>query len=199
VIDLIYTYVTIFCSWRLLFQEVLEKLPEVKLALNVLAGGYLIPIALALITLIRWFENKPEADRTANQRAVLRGLLAVLAAWGATVLIGLAWWEGLRDPSWVLVCGEWPCWQGPPFPTPSAATSVALGATLWRQNRRWGLGCFLIGGIWVGAQASLSLYYPMDIVFGTVVGIIIAWLLGAAWLNRPLEAFIRLVRRRMLA
>lgn len=197
--DVVYTYVTIFCAWRLLLRDLLERLPEVQLALDVLADGYLIPLALALITLVRWFEGKTEADRAANQRAVLRGLLAVLAAWGGTALISLAWREGLRDPGWARVFGGWLCWQGPPCPSLSAAASVALGATVWRRNWRWGLGCLVAGGAWAGAQAGLGLHYPMDVVAGTVVGVVAAWLLGAAWLERPLGAFIRLARRRMLA
>lgn len=199
-IDVLYTYVTIFCSWRILIQDLLVRLPEANLALEVLAGGYLVPLALALMTLVRWFEGTTVADRAANQRTVLCGLLAALLAWGLAVSVGLVWEEGLSDLGWERVLSGWTCWQRVPFPSIAAATGVALGATSWRRDWRWGLGCFLATGFWAGAQACLGLYYPMDVVVGTLIGASLGWLLGsAAWLKRPLGALIRLARRWMLA
>jgi hypothetical protein len=200
VIALPYTYVTVLCSWPLLFQDLLGRLPEVGLALEVLAGGYLVPAALALMTLVRWFEGTMAVDRAANQRAVLRGLLAALLAWAFAALVGLVWKEGLSDPGWERVLSAWVCWQGPPFPSIAAATGTALGTAWWRRNWHWGLISFLVTGFWAGAQVCLRLYYPMDIVVGTLIGAGLGWLLGAGtWLDRPLGVFIRVARRWMLA
>ena len=200
VIDIVYTYVTIFCSWRVLCQDLLMRLPEANLVLETLAGGYLIPIALALMTFVRWFEGETDADRTANQHAVLCGTLATLFSWGLSMSVGLAWAKGLSDPGWKHVMGNWTCWQGVPFPNVAAATGIALGAAQWRRNWRWGLGCFLVTGFWVSVQAALGLYYPMDVVVGMLIGASLGWLIGAsARLNRLLRVFIRLARRWLLA
>lgn len=199
-ITVLYSYVTIFCTWRVLLQDLLDKLPQVKLALEVLAGGYVVPTALALMALVRWFEGTTVAERAANQRAVLRGLLAAPAAWGLAAAIGLAWRGGLSDPGWEYAFSGWTCWQGTPFPNLAAAAGVALGAAAWRQDWRWSLRCFLVTGLWAGAQVCLGLYYPMDVVVGTFLGAILGWPLSAVgWLDRRLESFIRLARRWMLA
>ena len=199
-ITVLYSYVTIFCTLRVLLQDLLDKLPQAKLALEVLAGGYVVPTALALIALVRWFEGTTRAERAANQRAVLRGLLAAPAAWGLAAAIGLAWRGGLSDPGWEYAFSGWTCWQGTPFPNLAAAAGVALGAAAWRQDWRWSLRCFLATGLWAGVQVCLGLYYPMDVVVGTFLGAILGWPLSAVgWLDRRLESFIRLARRWMLA
>jgi hypothetical protein len=197
VIDVAYSYVTILCFLRILFQE----LPaQVNPALAFLACGYFVPAGLALAVLVRWFEGPGIADRATNQREVLRGLVAALVAWGLTALIGLAWKLGFSDPAWEPVLSEWTCWHGPPYPSPAAAMGFALGATLWRRDWRWGLGYCLATGLWTGAQVCYGLRYPMDVVIGAVIGAGLAWLLGyVAWLNQPLNALIRLARRWMLA
>nr|HID14579.1 hypothetical protein [Anaerolineae bacterium] len=195
-INIIFSYVTIFCYLYIHFQG----LPQVKWWLGFLAGGYVVPTALALAALVRWFEGPTATDRVANQQAVLRGIVAALVAWGLAALIGLAWRLGLSDPGWEQVLSVWPCWQGPPFPSPAAAVGFALGATLWRRDWRWGLGYCLATGLWAVAQVCRGLYYPMDVVVGTVLGAGLAWPLASAdWLDRPLGAFIRLARRWMLA
>jgi membrane-associated phospholipid phosphatase len=197
VTQVLYSYVTILCSLPIRFQ----RLPaQVNLVLDFLAGGYTVPTALALAALVRWFEGATAADRVANQRAVLRGLAAALIGWGLAALIGLACRQGLSNPGWERVLSDWLYWQGPPFPSPAAAVGFALGAALWRQDWRWGLGTCLATGLWTVAQVCRGLHYPMDVVVGTVLGAGLAWLLGSVgWLDRPLDAFIHLARRWMLA
>jgi len=197
VIHVLSSYVTILCFLPTRFQG----LPaQVNRALDFLAGGYVVPTALALAALIRWFEGATAADRVANQRAVLRGLVAALTGWGLAALIGLAWKQGLSDPGWERVLNDWPCWQSLPFPSPAAAVGFALGTALWRRDWHWGLGYCLATGLWTVSQVCRGLHYPMDVVVGTALGTSLAWLLGSAgWLDRPLDAFIRLARRWMLA
>lgn len=200
VIDIVYSYVTIFCSWRALSQDLLVRIPAANLALEILADGYFIPIALVLMFLVHWFEGATVAERTANQRAVLCGSLATLFAWGLSVLVGLAWEEGLNGPGWEQVLSNWTCWQGTPFPCLAAAGGVAMGAASWRQDWRWGLRCLLVTGLWVSTQVCLGRYYPMDVIVGTLIGASLGWLLGAAArLNRLLEVLIRLARHWLLA
>ncbi len=199
-IDILYTYITIFCAWRIPFQDFLIKVPQANLALEILVGGYLVPIALALMTLVRWFEGETVADRTANQHAVLCGTLAALFAWGLAVLVALTWEQALSDPGWEQVLSHWTCWHGPPFPNVPAAAGVALGSAAWRRNWRWGMACFLVTGFGVSAQAALGHYYPMDIVVGMVIGASLGWLVGISTrLNRLLGVFIRLARSWLLA
>ena len=196
-ISVLYSYVTILCFLHTSFQLVPA---QVNLALQFVAGGYIVPTGLALATLIRWFEGPTSADRLANQRSVLRGLVAALVAWGLALLINLAWRQGLSDPGWQEMLNGWMCWQGPPFPSPAAAVGFALGAAIWRRDWRWGLGYFLTTGLWAGAQVCCGLHYPMDVVVGTILGTGLAWLFGTVgWLDRPLDALIRLARRWMLA
>ncbi len=200
VIDILYTYVIIFSSWYTLLQELLEKMPQVNLALRVLASGYIVPTALAMMVLARWFKGTVVAVRAANQRALLRSLLAALIAWGLAIAVGLLWQGWLSDPNWARMLSEWAGRQNAPFPNLAAAAGVALGAASWRQTWRWSLGCLLATGLWAGAQVCLGFYYPMDIVVGSLIGAIVGWLFGSmTWLNRLMGVFVRLARRWMLA
>ncbi|MCP4536289.1 MAG: hypothetical protein GY832_04010 [Chloroflexi bacterium] len=199
-IDILYTYVTIFCSWRITLQDFMSKVPEANLVLEMMVGGHLVPIALALMTLVRWFEGKTVADRTANQYAALNGTLAAIFAWSLAVLVGLSCQEALSSPGWEQMLSNWTCWQGPPFPNVPAAAGVALGSAAWRRNWRWGLACFLVTGFGVSAQACLGQYYPMDIVVGMVIGASLGWMIGISTrLNRLMGVFIRLARYWLLA
>jgi hypothetical protein len=57
-----------------------------------------------------------------------------------------------------------------------------------------------VAGLWAGAQVCLGFYYPMDVVSGTLLGIILGWLLGSLhWFDRLMGVFVRLARRWMLA
>ena len=186
-------YVTALCFPELSCQGFPDS---AKLVLEFLAGPYTIPTALALALFAYWLAMAVGADRAANQRTVLRGVLAALLAWGLATLGGLAWQGvgGLRTGDGIA------CWHGLPSACPAAAIGFAVGATLWRRDWRWGLGIFLATGLWTGAQVCCGLRYPLDVVAGTVLGAGLAWLLGPAdWLDRPVDAFIRLARRLMLA
>ena len=82
----------------------------------------------------------------------------------------------------------------------AAAIGFAVGATLWRRDWRRGLVACLMTGLWVVAQVSCGVRYPMDAIVGTLLGTGLGWLLGAiAWLDRLLGALVRLARRLMLA
>jgi hypothetical protein len=55
-------------------------------------------------------------------------------------------------------------------------------------------------GLWVVAQVSCGVRYPMDVVVGTLLGTSLGWVLGAIrWLDRLLGAFVGVARRLMLA
>ena len=199
-IDILYNYVIIFSYWYTLLQELLTKMPEVHLALRILANGYIVPTALAMMVLARWFKGTVAAARATNQRALLRSLLATLIAWGLAIAVGLLWRSWLSDPGWARMLNEWADRQSNPFPNLAAAAGVALAAASWRQTWRWSLGCFLATGLWAGAQVCLGFYYPMDIVVGSLIGAIVGWLSGSmTWLDRLMGVFVRLARRWMLA
>lgn len=168
------------------------------LVLEALAGGFAVPTGLALAALASWFEGRTVASRAANQRTVLRGLIAALVASGLAALAGLGMVSGVARPEWM--GNDCPLPLGPPHPSVAAAMGFALAAAFWRRDWRWGLGYCLATGAWTGAQVCASLRYPLDIVAGTVIGIVPGWLIGSArWLDRPLNALIRLARRLMLA
>jgi xanthine/uracil permease len=190
-------YVSLFCSQRRLVQG----LPEImSRLLGTLAGWYLVPAVLALVAFVYWFTGARAGDRAINQRVVLRGLLAALIAWILALAVKVVWLQVLSGPQWKEIVGEWACWQGPPSACPAAAVGFALSATLWGRDRRLGLGCSLLVCLWGVAQVFYGVRYPLDVVVGTVIGVGLAWWLGAmAWLDRRLDALIDLPRRWMLA
>lgn len=199
-IDVLYSYVTVFCGWHTVIQDLLTRSPEIKLIFDLLVSAYVVPTFLALAFLARWFEGETAVERTSNQQGVLHGLAAAALSWGLVALIGVACEQVLSAPEWGRVLAEWACWQGPPSPSVSAAIGFALGTTLWRREWRWGVRYFVVTGLWVGVQTCRGIYYPMDGIVGAALGSGIAWLLGSVgWMNRPVGTLIRLARRWMLA
>ncbi|MFL7792865.1 MAG: phosphatase PAP2 family protein [Anaerolineae bacterium] len=195
--DVLYFYVSLFCVQHSLFHELPAPVNHV---LEFLAGWYAAPLGLLLIVFVYWFVGVTATDRLANQRAVLRGLMSALIAWILTVLVQLLWLLVLRGPQWKETVAGWACWEGVPSACPAAAIGFALGATLWRRNWHWGMGCVLATGLWAVAQVFVGVHYPLDVVVGAAIGIGLAWWLRSmAWLDRPLDVLIRLARRFMLA
>ncbi len=195
--DVLYFYVSLFCSQRTLVQG----LPDVmSRLLGTLAGWHLVPTGLELVAFVYWFTGATALDRAGNQRVVLRGLLAALTAWIVTLAVKVVWLLVLSGPQWKEIVGEWACWQGPPSACPAAAAGFALSTVLWRRDWRLGLGCCLAVCLWVVAQVFYGVCYPLDVVVGTAIGVGLAWWLWSmALLNRPLDALIDLARRWMLA
>ncbi len=195
-IDVLRLYIMALCFLHAISQDLS---PQASLALRVLAGNYVVPTALALIAVAYWFDGENDAARQANQRAVLRGALAALIAWGLATLIAVGLRQVLSGPELDRVVGNWACWHGLPYPSPAAAVGFALGAALWRRDYRWGTGICLATGLWATAQVCQGVRYPLDVVIGTALGAGIAWLLGmVAWLERPLDGFVRVAHRLML-
>jgi hypothetical protein len=190
-------YVSLLCSQRTLAQALPEAMGRM---LGTLAGWFLVPTGLALVVLVYWFAGATALDRAANQRMILRGLLAALTAWVLTLVVKAVWLLVLSGPQWKEVVGEWACWQGPPSACPAAAVGFALSAALWRRDWRLGLGCSLAVCLWSVAQVFSRVRYPLDVLVGTGIGVGLAWWLGSmAWLDRPIDAFIGLARRWLLA
>lgn len=195
-IDLLHHYTTALCS----LLPIPQALPSsVRLALSGLAGTYVMPTVLALVTFIFWFEGKTPANRAANQQAVLRGLVAALIAGGLATLSRLALEQLLGETERRLV-SEWACWRGVPAISKAAAAGTALAAALWRRDWRGGLSALLAANLWAAAQVGCGLHYPLDVAGGAATGVALGWLLGKAhWLDRPLNVVIGLVRRLMVA
>jgi hypothetical protein len=195
--QVLYFYIALFCTQYEIFQDVPGVAGRLVAAL---ANWYFVPTVLALIFAVYWFNGARASDRIVNQRVVLRGFLAALIAWLVAEAIGLAWSLALSGAQWTDIDQKWACWHGSPTACPAAAVGFALGATLWRRDWRWGLGCNLIVCLWAVTQIFAGVCYPIDVIVGTVIGLILAWLLdNVAWLDRPLDVLIYLVRRLMMA
>ncbi|OGM26589.1 hypothetical protein A3D00_03705 [Candidatus Woesebacteria bacterium RIFCSPHIGHO2_02_FULL_38_9] len=63
------------------------------------------------------------------------------------------------------------------FPSGHAALAFALATTIWLHNKKLGI-LYLIGALVIGAARVLgNVHYPIDIVGGAVIGIVIAFVI----------------------
>jgi hypothetical protein len=191
-------WVAFLCSWRASLTEALAALPWLNVIVSFIAGQHLVPSLLLAAGLAAWFEGGSKELRAIRQRALLRAVVAGGLGWGLALLLGsqaTLWlgreWDGMADAA---------CWIGLPFPSLAASAGFALGAALWRADWRWGLSCLALVSLWVAARAARSTCYPLDVLAGALIGLIPGWIVGwAGWLERPLDAVVRFLRRMALA
>ena len=171
-------------------------------AMRLIASDYLLPLILSMVLFGAWFAGKSAATREFYQRRVLIGSAAVGLSNAVVAGLNVAWhrprpFVSLGDQLHLLF---YPA-TDPSFPANPTAVGFAVVAALWKINPRLRAALIVLAALLGFARLYAGVFYPTDIIAGSAVGIIVAYLTG--WLFRLFDPvpglFIRLVRAFVMA
>lgn len=171
-------------------------------AMRLIASDYLLPLTLSMVLFGVWFAGKSAATREFYQRRVLIGSAAVGLSNAVVAGLNAAWY---RPRPFVLLGDQinllfYPA-TDPSFPANPTAVGFAVVAALWKINPRLRAVLIALAALLGFARLYAGVFYPTDIIAGSAVGIIVAYLTG--WLFRLFDPvpglFIRLVRAFVMA
>ena len=173
--------------------------PLMDVPVQFLMNDYIVPTALVLTLLALWFAGRDADERAAFQRTVLRAILALALASITLKLINEVYFRPRPftfDDS-VRLLFYHP--SDSSMPSNAATVSFALAVAVWLRQKRWGMVMLALSTGMTFARIVGGVHYPADIVVGTWLGGVWAWLVNrAAWLDRPLGAITDLGRRMRL-
>lgn len=144
-----------------------------------LVSDYFIPLVSSFWMLAVWFCGKDAVTRERNQRAVLRGAIALGFANLAVLLLNQHFF---RERPLALYALANLLYQptDSSFPANPAAVTFAAAMGLWLGNRRAGLVVFALAGLWSLVRVSNGLFYPSDVIAGGLIGLAVSGLVALA-------------------
>ena len=149
------------------------EFPLFDSAIEWVVSDYMVPVGLALTLVGLWFVGIDRAARQKHQIGVFVALSAMaLANWTVFIINQLY----MRDRPFVDQDVSLLFYQttDPSFPANPAATSFAIAAAVWGVNRRVGVALFLVAALFGFARVYAGVHYPLDVIAGAIIGIVIA-------------------------
>ena len=142
-----------------------------------MASDYLVPVSLALTLLALWFGEVDRVVRERHQIGVIVAVVAMsLSSWAVLIMNGAYFRPRPFDQLDVTLLFYRPTDSS--FPANTAAASFAVAAAIWGVNRRAGTALFIVSGAFGLARIFTGVHYPLDIVAGAVLGIVVAFLVS---------------------
>jgi undecaprenyl-diphosphatase len=144
--------------------------------MRLLVSDYGLTTAMGLGLVALWFEGRHRTTRERNQRAVLMAVFALLLASVLLKLCNLVYHRPRPFYSHpVNLLFYYP--SDSSLPSNSATVGFSLAASVWLQNRRFGLG-FGLGALVFGfSRVFCGVHYPGDILGGALLGGGVAYVL----------------------
>ena len=149
-----------------------DSLPVINRAAEWFVSDYLVPVSLALALIALWFVGKDRATRKMHQIGVFVALSSMAFASLAVFTINAAYFRPrpFVDHDVTLLFYQ-PTDSS--FPANAVAATFGIAAAVWSVNRRWGT-VLLVGASLHGiARVYAGVHYPMDIVAGALIGIVV--------------------------
>lgn len=149
----------------------------VDAVMKFIVNDYFVPVMLALMMLGLWFGGRSVAQRQRNQWGVVWAAVGVgftnLLIQVLNLLVELNPWPRpyIVDPDLKPVFGYLP--TDPSFPANSAAVAFAFATGVFMRNRRWGAAMYVIALLWGFSRVYVGIHYPLDILGGAVIAIVI--------------------------
>ena len=157
--------------------------------MRVIASDYLVPLVFSLCLLALWFSGRNPVERAKYPLATLVGAGALGLSNGAVMLINDNWARPrpFVDHGDQLNLLFYPP-PDPSFPANPVAIGVAAAAAVWTVNRKFGWWMFAAASLYGFSRLYAGVFYPTDIVVGSVVGVAVFILTN--YLRRFLEPLV---------
>jgi len=140
-----------------------------------LANDYFMPVAFCSALFALWFIGGQPPEREKRQESALRALLGLGLANGAVALATLDFFRsrpGTELPINVLLYTP----TDSSLPSNSATVLFAIAMSIWLGNRRVGSFFLLAAALQAFSRVYAGMHYPLDVISGAALGIIIALL-----------------------
>ena len=167
----------------------------IDVLIGLVAGDYLVPVGLSLALVALWFAGANKETRQRYQLGLFVALTS-MALSSLVVLIVNAQYFRPRpfDALDVTLLMYMPTDSS--FPANSMAATFGIAAAVWGVNRRIGTALLAAAGIYGFARVMAGVHYPLDIVGGAMIGVVVTFLVFKLrdLLMPVLVAVIRLAR-----
>jgi len=138
-------------------------------------SDYFVPLSMCFWMLGLWFFGPDSHARGRNQRAVLAAAIALGFANLAVLLLDQAVFRARPFTRFDLATLFYAPTDSS-FPANPAAVAFAMATAVWLGNRRAAIPLLCLGGVWCLARVYSGLFYPSDILAGSLIGAGVAWL-----------------------
>jgi len=142
-----------------------------------IANDYFVAVMLALMMLGLWFGGRSLDQRRLNQWGVVQASVGVgltnLFIQILNLVLKVDPWDRpyIFDPNLKPVFGYLP--TDPSFPANSAAVAFAFATGVFMGNRKAGVVMYIIAALWGFSRVYVGIHYPLDILGGAVIAIVI--------------------------
>ena len=144
---------------------------------RLIVSDYFIPVLAALLLMFAWFAGRNAGQRDAQQRAVLRALIAVGFANLTVLILNQHYFRERPFVEYDLTLLFYPPTDSS-LPANPAAVTFAMASGMWQGSRK--LGAFLYGlaALWGLSRIFAGVFYPSDVVAGALIGVAISFLVA---------------------
>ena len=173
--------------------------------MNLLACDFLMPMFMSLFLLYLWFGTRDPAQRIKNQYGAMCASASLgLANLGVHILNRVLQFDPWPRPFEVeesaMRAAETVFYfpHDPSFPANVAAITFAAATGMWLYNRKASIPLFTIAVVWCFARVYAGVHYPLDMLGGAAIGIIIAFgTYGIMRILWPLPTFCFWIARKL--
>ena len=144
-----------------------------------LVSDYFVPVVLSLFLLGMWFCGRTPDEMELRQRSVIRALVTIGFV-GLLVYVLNEYYFRPRpftEHDIVLLFYQ-PTDSS--FPANPAAISFAIAHSVWQGSKAIGKGAYFLAAIWSISRVYAGVFYPLDVIAGALIGIIVSIVVGLA-------------------
>ena len=170
------------------------------LVAKALVSDYFVPVLLSLIILGMWFWGEDPETRERRQRAAGKAMISLGLAALAVFVLNQHFFR-LRPFVEHEVALLFYRPTDSSFPANPAAVSFAVAHSVWQGSKGMGKVTYLLAALWSISRVYAGVFYPLDVIAGALIGIVVSILVRVAFrLIEPLPTIaLRLARMFHLA
>jgi undecaprenyl-diphosphatase len=153
--------------------------------MRLFATDYLIPVILSIILVGLWFWGKDPAQRESYQRTAIIAAIAFGITNGLIQICNHYYYRPrpFEEFPQLLVHLEgtgrifYPPFDSS-FPSNAAGVTFAIATGIWLKNHRFGWFVYFLALLMPFARIYAGVHYPLDVVGGAAIGILVAYLVA---------------------
>ncbi|MBC8249101.1 MAG: phosphatase PAP2 family protein [Anaerolineales bacterium] len=168
--------------------------------MRLLVNEYFVTTTMSLILVIFWFEGQDRDQRERNQRAILRGIIALFIANIILKLCNLIYFRPRPFVDHEVNLLFYQPWDSS-FPSNPATVGFSVATAMWLYNRRLGTSLLVLATLFGLSRIYCGVHYPSDVVAGALLGALSAYLVvrKGRFIDPMISLIIRTGRRLYLA